>query len=101
MRERLSDRHPCELVTFISMGMKFTAGIGRYSDGRIAEIFLDNHKQGSASDAGSRPGDRLQFCRPAWCRCRVRFRRALCRDSAGRALGPLGEILDRIADPGS
>ena len=28
--------------------MRFTAGIGRFEDGRLAELFLDNHKAGSA-----------------------------------------------------
>jgi hypothetical protein len=50
-RKRLADRRHCELVDFESMGLRFTAGIGRYPDGRIAELFLDNHKAGSAIGA--------------------------------------------------
>jgi hypothetical protein len=30
------------------MGMKFTASVSHYQDGRPGELFLDNHKQGSA-----------------------------------------------------
>jgi hypothetical protein len=30
------------------MDMTFTASVSRYADGHIGEIFLDNHKQGSA-----------------------------------------------------
>ena len=66
-RKRLADRRHCELVDFESMGLRFTAGIGRYPDGRIAELFLDNHKAGSAIGALVRDAAViLSFCPPAW-----------------------------------
>jgi hypothetical protein len=30
------------------MGLRFTASASRFPDGRLAEVFLDNHKAGSA-----------------------------------------------------
>jgi ribonucleoside-diphosphate reductase alpha chain len=96
MRERLADRRPIELFDFESVGLKFTAGIGRYPDGRLAEIFCDNHKADSTvgtlvRDAAIILSFAIQHGADA-----ESIRRALCRDSAGRALGPLGEILDRV-----
>jgi hypothetical protein len=95
-RERLAHRRSCELITFESMGLRFTAGVGRYSDGRISELFIDNHKAGSAigtlvRDAAIAFSFAVQHGADAQA-----ISRALCRDSAGRALGPLGEILDRV-----
>jgi ribonucleoside-diphosphate reductase alpha chain len=97
-RERLADRGTIELIDFESMGLRFTAGIGRYPDGRLAEVFCDNHKAGSAvgtlvRDAAIILSFALQHGADA-----DAIRRGLCRDSAGRALGPLGEILDLIME---
>jgi hypothetical protein len=47
-RERLSNRRSHELFDFEAMGMHFTGSASRYDDGRLAELFLDNHKAGSA-----------------------------------------------------
>jgi hypothetical protein len=51
-RQRLRDRRASELFGFESQGMKFTASISRFPDGRIGELFLDNHYSGSATVNG-------------------------------------------------
>jgi hypothetical protein len=96
-RERLANRRASTLLDFESMGLKFTASVSRYPDGRIAELFIDNHKAGS--DVGTLVRDlaivfsfAVQYGADA-----EAIRRALCRDSQGRALGPLGAVLDRLA----
>jgi hypothetical protein len=48
-RERLPDRRLCESYSFQHGGMKYTASIARYADGRLAEIFISNGKSGSRS----------------------------------------------------
>ena len=48
MRERLPNRRASELFDFVSMNMLFTASVSLYEDGRLGELFLDNHKAGSA-----------------------------------------------------
>jgi ribonucleoside-diphosphate reductase alpha chain len=96
MSERLPDRRGCELFDFESMGVHFTAGIGRYPDGRIAELFLDNHKAGSA--VGTLVRDLaivFSFAIQHGADAQA-IRCALCRDTTGRALGPLGVVLDLI-----
>jgi hypothetical protein len=55
-RERLPQRRASENISVEVAGLKFTATVSRYGDGRPAEIFLDSHKTSSfagimASDA--------------------------------------------------
>jgi ribonucleoside-diphosphate reductase alpha chain len=54
MRHRLPNRRGHELVDFEHCGIRYTAGIGRFSDGRLAEIFLITAKHGTAVDTNSR-----------------------------------------------
>jgi hypothetical protein len=98
MRERLPDRRNCELIDFRSMGMKFTAGVGRFPDGRLAELFLDNHKARSAIGTLVRDLAIVTSFAVQHGADVEAIRNALCRDSAGRALGPLGQILDLILE---
>jgi hypothetical protein len=46
-RERLPDRRLAELFDFEHGGRKWTVTVGRFSDGRVAEIFLDAAKTSS------------------------------------------------------
>jgi hypothetical protein len=78
------------------MGLKFTASVSRYPDGRIGEIFIDNHKAGSGigtlvRDAAICLSIAVQNGADA-----NDIREALCRDSQGRAMGPLGAALDLL-----
>jgi hypothetical protein len=98
MRQRLPNRRPAESFTIEAGGLRYMATVGRFADGRVAEIFLTNHKAGStagilASDAAVLCSIALQHGAPLEV-----LRRALMRDSQGRAIGPLGVALDRIAD---
>jgi ribonucleoside-diphosphate reductase alpha chain len=95
-RTRLPDRRGCELITFESMGMLFTAGVGRYPDGRISELFLDNHKAGSS--IGTLVRDlAIAFSFAVQHGADIEaIRCALCRDSQGRPLGPLAVALDLL-----
>ena len=96
-RERLPGRRASEVFDFQAMDLRFTASISRYPDGRVAELFCDNHKAGSqigtlVRDAAILLSFALQHGADI-----EAIRRALCRDSSGRALGPIGEALDIIA----
>jgi hypothetical protein len=77
VRARLPNRRLAETFELQASGLQFTCTIGRFPDGRLAEIFLTNHKAGSHADTSAR-------------------RRALCRDADGTARGPLGVALDLI-----
>jgi hypothetical protein len=52
-RRRLPNRRHSETFRVEAQGMKFTATISRFDDGRIAEIFLSNHRAGSDADANA------------------------------------------------
>jgi hypothetical protein len=96
-RHRLADRRASETFTLESGGLSYVATISRFGDGRLGEIFLTNHKAGSAADTAARDA-------AITCSLALQFgadvdtiRKALCRDGQGRASGPLGVALDLLA----
>jgi ribonucleoside-diphosphate reductase alpha chain len=99
-RKRLPDRRDSELINFESGGMRFTASVSRYPDGSIGELFLDNHKQGSAIGTLVRDMAIVLSLAVQHGADVETIRNALCRDGNGRALGPLGEILDLLEHDG-
>jgi hypothetical protein len=98
LRRRLPDRRRCESFTFTLDGLRFTASIGRYDDGRIGELFLTNHKSGNQSDTNARDAAIILSFAIQYGADLEAIRKALCRDGQGRALGPVGAALDLIAD---
>jgi len=97
IRKHLPTRRPCETFAFECNGLAYVASIGRYPDGRIAEIFLSNGKAGSHADAAARDSAvvasiAFQFNVPVQV-----IRRALLRDARGAASSPLGVALDLLA----
>jgi hypothetical protein len=55
MRQSLPNRRPAETLELEVAGLHYTATIGRFADGRIAEIFLTNHRVNSSADTNARP----------------------------------------------
>lgn len=97
-RERLPDRRRCESFAFEVGGLRYTASVGFFPDGRIGEVFLNNHKQGNQSDTNARDAAIVLSFALQYGADISEIAKALCRDSAGRALGPLGAALDVIAE---
>jgi hypothetical protein len=98
MRRRLPDRRLAETFDLEVAALKYTCTIGRFPDGRVGELFLQNHKSSSQSDSNARDAAvaaslALQF----GCPLDV-LRRALLRDAQGRPSTPLGAAIDIIAD---
>src|SRR5437764_13962046 len=96
-RERLPNRRLGETFELEVAGLRYTATVSRFSDGRIGEIFLSNHKSNSAADTNARDSAIVCSIALQYGADPETIRRALCRDSQGRASGPLGAALDRIA----
>ena len=97
-RRRLPDRRASEVFNFESMGMRFTASISRYDGGRLGELFIDNHKAGSAigtlvHDLAIIFSFALQHGADA-----ESIRCALSRNSDGSACGPLAAALDQLGE---
>lgn len=96
-RRRLPNRRASETFEIESQGLRFTATISLYSDGALAEIFLQNHKAGSmaginACDAAVVCSLALQYGVPLDV-----ISKSLMRDAHGRASGPLATALDLIS----
>jgi hypothetical protein len=96
-RERLPDRRSNESFSFELNGLRFTATVSRFADGRIGELFENNHKHGNQADTNARDAAILLSFALQHGADVDAIRRALCRDSHGRALGPIAEALDIIA----
>ena len=99
MRTRLPDRRPAMSFDLTVAGLQFTATVGSVN-GRVMEVFLQNHKPGSAADVFARDAAiaaslALQF----GCPLEV-LRRAVLRDPRGAPSTPLGAAIDVIAGMG-
>ena len=100
IRERLPDRRRSETFDFdVPAGttvLHYTATVGYYPDGRIGELFLNNHKSNSTADTNARDAA-IAFSFAVQHGASVDdIRKALCRESDGRASGPLGIALDQL-----
>lgn len=97
-RQRLPQRRAHELIDFEHDGRHYTAGVGRFEDGRLAEVFLNvPGRVGSsievmARDAATVASIALQYGAPA-----ETIRRALTRNADESASGPLGAALDFLS----
>ncbi len=87
-RRRLPNRRGCETLSLECAGLSYTASIR--SDGSMGEIFLSNHKSGSAADVNARDAAiAASFALQHGADVET-IRKALCRDLLGRpSLGRL------------
>jgi hypothetical protein len=96
-RQRLPNRRSSITWDVEAFGLTFTVTASHFSDQRLGEVFLRNHKADSAagimaSDSAVAASLALQYGCPADV-----LARALSRDSQNRPTGPLGIALDLLA----
>lgn len=96
-RQRIANRRFSETFDVENEGVKFTATISRFNDGKLAEIFLNNHKAGSMADVNACDtavvtSIALQYGAPMEV-----IRHSLKRNVDGSAAGPLAAALDYYA----
>jgi hypothetical protein len=96
-RQRLPDRRGSVTFEIEVNGLTFACTASRYANGELGEILIVNHKMDSAAgimatDAAVVCSIALQYGVPIEV-----IRKALMRDSQGRASGPLGAALDVLA----
>jgi len=97
-RQRLPNRRASENFSFELNGLRFTATVSRLPDGGVIEVFLNNHKAGNQVDTNARDAAiLLSFALQHGADIEA-IRKALCRDSQGRALGPVSAALDLLAN---
>ena len=53
-RTRLPNRRLAETFALEAGGLRYTCTIGRFADGTIGEVFLNNHKSDSTADTNAR-----------------------------------------------
>ena len=97
-RQRLPNRRGHELLDFEHGGISYTVGIGRFEDGKPAEIVLNTAKHGTALDVNVRDAAvaaslLLQHGCPM-----DTLRQALTRNGDGSGSGPLARALDLLAE---
>jgi hypothetical protein len=97
-RQRLPDRRGHELLDFEHGGIRYRAGVGRFEDGRLAEIFMNAAKPGTAVDTFARDAAiAVSLSLQHGCSMDT-LRRALTRNGDGSASGPLARALDLLAE---
>jgi ribonucleoside-diphosphate reductase alpha chain len=95
-RNRLPNRRFAESFEVEVEGISYTATVGRFSDGTIGELFLNSQKSNSSADTAARDSAIVLSIALQHGADLQTIQRALCRDSHGRASGPLGAALDII-----
>jgi hypothetical protein len=97
-RERLPNRREHTVINFTKTdGFAYAGGVGFFEDGRLAEVFLNSRKIGTAIETAARDSAvvaslALQHGVPP-----DTIRHALTRNRNGEASGPLGMLLDLLA----
>lgn len=97
-RRRLPNRRAGETIGFEFRGAAYSATVSYFSDGRLAELFIDASKPSNdaaddARDAAVAMSIALQHGTPL-----EAIRAALTRDGVGRPAGILGAALGAIAE---
>jgi hypothetical protein len=96
-RTRLPNRRLAETFTFECCELRYTCTVGRFSNGSIGELFLNNHRSNSAADTNARDAAITFSIAVQHGADPETIRKALCRDAQGKASGPLGTALDIVA----
>jgi hypothetical protein len=99
-RERLPNKRPCTSFEVEVATLHYTATVSYFADGRIAELFLSNHKSNSQADTAARDSAIVFSFAVQHGADPEAIRRALCRDGHGRAAGPLAAALDLLLGDG-
>jgi hypothetical protein len=96
-RHRLPNRRHSIGFDLAVGGLRYHCTYSCFADGKIGEVFLNNHKSNSAADVNARDAAIVFSFAVQHGADPEAIRRALCRDSEGRASGPLGAALDILA----
>ena len=87
-RARLPNRRGAELIDFEHAGRRWTATVGRFADGRIAELFLAAAKESPLVDLAQESALVASLALQSGC-----LLETLQHALVGRSAGPLGAAL--------
>jgi hypothetical protein len=92
-RARLPNRRAAEVFDFIHGARKWTLTIGRFADGRVAEIFIDAPKASPIAEMARDSALVASLALQSGCPLET-----LCHALAGRSAGPLGAALALLVE---
>jgi hypothetical protein len=95
-RERLSNRRAALTFPFELGGLQYVCTVGRYPDGRLAELFIASPKTNSAADVAARDAAILVSLLLQHNCDAATIAHAMSRNSDGTASGVIGIVLDKI-----
>jgi hypothetical protein len=96
-RERLANRRGSISFNFEHRGLGYTCTYSRFGDGRVAEIFVNNHKVNSAVDVDARDAAIILSFALQYGADISAIGKALCRDPRGNPSGVMGVAIDLLA----
>lgn len=97
-RETLPPRRPAESFDFEIGNIRYTATLGFYEDGRLGEVFLCGPKAGTDIEVNARDAAVVASIALQHGASAEVLRHGLSRDEEGRALSPIGKVLDLLAE---
>lgn len=98
MRQRPPNRRCSEIIDFEYSGNKFSLGLSRFADGRVAEIFISSERPGSPLEAIARDSA-VAVSFALQCGADIAaLRAALTRDHDGGPASPIGAALDCLEE---
>src|SRR5260370_28057247 len=97
-RERLPNRRRSESVGFECNGLKYTATVSWFDDGRSGEIFLGNHKSDSQADANAKDAAIIASIALQHGVALDVLRKSLLQDSTVQPSNPLDLPLDLLVN---
>ena len=93
-RQHVANRRASTTFDFRCGNLRYTCSYSRFASGGIAELFLSNHQSNSHADTAARDSAITFSIAVQYGADSEIIRRALCRDSHGRASRPLAAALD-------
>jgi hypothetical protein len=98
LRTRLKDRRAHWLFRFECDGQSYTGGIGRFEDGRIAEVFINGTKVGTAAETNAQDAAIVASLALQHGYSVETIQHALAR--SGGSAGPLATLLNKVVTYG-
>jgi hypothetical protein len=99
-RTRLPNRRPALTFDFEQAGLKYTCTFGRFPDGRVSEVFLQNHKNNSGADVNAHDAGIILSFALQYGADLSAIAKALSRNPRGTPTGVMGTVLDRLLAKG-
>lgn len=94
----LPQRRYSETFSFSHWGREYVVSIGHHPTGRVGDVFINSGKSGEQAETLARDSAvilslALQYGVPL-----DAMLHAICRDADGKPSGPIGTLLERIAE---